>query len=179
VSDDVLDVSTDPAADDRAEHFLALYDRALPEVYGYLLHRCRDVSLAEDLSSEVFLAAARTVRHGGPVDLTVAWLISVARNKLVDHWRRKAREQRGVSLVATEAARADMTAFDTIEEDLARATLGRLPAQYQAVLILRYVDGLSVPAVAAEIGRSLHATESLLARARRAFRQLYTEADDD
>jgi RNA polymerase sigma-70 factor (ECF subfamily) len=171
-------VSTDPV-DDRAERFLALYDRALPEVYGYLLHRCGDVSVAEDLTSEVFLAAARSVRRDEWGDLSIAWLIAVARNKLVDHWRRKAREERGLQVMATDSATEDVTPFDQVEEGRAWATLRRLPAQYRAVLTLRYVDGLSVPEVAAELGRTLHATESLLARARGAFRRLYQEADDD
>src|SRR5689334_8247805 len=100
--DDVLGVSIDSVPDDGAEQFLALYDTALPEVYGYLLHRCGDVALAEDLTSEVFLAAAHSIRYGGPADLTVAWLIGVARNKLVDHWRKKDREDRGLLLVAAD-----------------------------------------------------------------------------
>ena len=56
--------------------FLELYDRALPEVYGYLLHRCGDVALAEDLTSEVFLAAARSERNN-TADLALPWLINV------------------------------------------------------------------------------------------------------
>lgn len=179
LSGDVLTVSTDAATGDRAQQFLVLYDRALPEVYGYLLHRCGNVSLAEDLTSEVFLAAARSVRRDDLAEITVAWLIGVARNKLVDHWRRSAREERGLQLVAADASRAETARYDEVEEGRAQATLRRLPAQYQAALTLRYVDGLAVPAVAAEMGRTLHATESLLARARNAFRQLYREGDDD
>jgi RNA polymerase sigma-70 factor (ECF subfamily) len=43
---------------------LELYPRALPEVYGYLLSRCGDASLAEDLTSETFMAAVAAVRKG-------------------------------------------------------------------------------------------------------------------
>jgi len=38
---------------------LSLYDRALPEVYGYLLARCGQRAVAEDLTAETFLAAVR------------------------------------------------------------------------------------------------------------------------
>lgn len=179
LSDDVLVVSIDPAGDDQAERFLALYDRALPEVYGYLLHRCGDVLLAEDLTSEVFLAAARSLRRENQADLTVAWLIGVARHKLVDHWRRRSRRERDLHVLASDALHAEIDPLDEVEEGRALVTLRRLPAQYQAALMLRYVDGLSVPAVAAELGRTLHAAESLLARARREFRRLYLEADDE
>lgn len=156
-----------------------LYDEALPQVYGYLLHRCGDVSLAEDLTSEVFLAAARSIRRGDPVDLRVAWLIAVARNKLVDHWRRQAREERGLHVAAADTPSAEIVPFDEVEEGRARTTLHRLPAQYGAALTLRYIDGLSVAEVAVEMGRTLHAAESLLARARNEFRRIYLEGDDD
>ncbi len=44
---------------------------------------------------------------------------------------------------------------------------------HQAALTLRYLDGLPVPEVARHLGRSLHATEALLVRARVAFRRVY------
>jgi RNA polymerase sigma-70 factor, ECF subfamily len=74
---------------------LALYDDALPEVYGYLLARCRQRTVAEELTSEVFMAAVDSVRRAAVTDVTVAWLIGVARHKLLDHWRRAERETHG------------------------------------------------------------------------------------
>ena len=41
---------------------MAQYDRALPQVYGYLADRCRDPATAEDLTSETFLAAVRAAK---------------------------------------------------------------------------------------------------------------------
>jgi RNA polymerase sigma-70 factor, ECF subfamily len=170
-------VSTNPETDPAGE-FLAQYDHALPEVYGYLLHRCGHSAVAEDLTSEVFLAAARAVRQGTVRHLTVAWLIGIARHKLIDHWRWQAREERGLDLVIAGMLHAEPPALETVAEGQAHETLTRLPAQYRAALVLRYVDGLSVPEVAAALGRSVHATESVLARARSAFRRLYVEAND-
>jgi RNA polymerase sigma-70 factor (ECF subfamily) len=89
-------VSSQPAAAD----LLGLYDEALPQVYGYLLSRCGQRALAEDLTAETFLAAVDSVRRDQAV--TVAWLIGVARHKLVDHWRRQAREERSLALVPAE-----------------------------------------------------------------------------
>ncbi len=169
----------DDAAADDVETLLVVYDRELPEVYGDLLHRCGDATLAEDLTSEVFLAAVRLVRDGSRHDLTVAWLIAVARNKLVDHWRRRTREETKLRLLQADPPPSDTISLDCLDEGRALATLRRLPAQYQAALTLRYVDGLPVREVALTLGRTLHASESLLARARKAFRQLYLEASDD
>jgi DNA-directed RNA polymerase specialized sigma24 family protein len=64
-----------------------MYDGALPEVYGYLVSRCGNPAVAEDLTSETFMAAVDAVRRGRVPDLTMAWLVGVARHKLVDHWR--------------------------------------------------------------------------------------------
>ena len=82
------------AAADQGPRLLALYDRALPQVYGYLAARVHDTAVAEDLTGETFLAAVQRGEQDKVPDLTIAWLVTVARNKLVDHWRRLAREER-------------------------------------------------------------------------------------
>ena len=92
-----------PAASDPV---LAIYRVALPRVYGYLLPRCGSAALAEDLTSETFLAAVNASRQGSLTEVSTAWLVGVARHKLVDYWRRLEREQR--SLAATEASAGEV-----------------------------------------------------------------------
>jgi RNA polymerase sigma-70 factor (ECF subfamily) len=135
------------------------------------LSRCGTVALAEDLTGETFLAAADAVRRPAPPALSTGWLIGVARHKLVDHWRRQEREQRGLRLLDGESIEDPWEAqLDAIR---ARAVLGALGPHHRAALTLRYLDGLSVPEVAAHLGRTEHATEALLVRARAAFRREY------
>jgi RNA polymerase sigma-70 factor, ECF subfamily len=154
---------------------LSLYDEALPQVYGYLLARCGQRAVAEDLTAETFLAA---VDADGAV--SAAWLIGTARHKLVDHWRRREREERSLRLVEGDGGVDDP--WD-VQLDALRAqqVLDGLSAQHRAVLTLRYLDDLAVPSVAALLGRTVHATEALLVRARSAFRRLYvtTGGSDD
>ena len=52
-------------------------------------------------------------------------------------------------------------------------TLGILPAMYQIILIQRYIDGSSVEEIAKSIGKTYKATESLLSRARQAFKSAF------
>lgn len=167
-------MSEQPAA---GTDLLALYDEALPQVYGYLLSRCGQKALAEDLTAETFLAAVDTVRRGQPV--TVGWLIGVARHKLVDHWRRLAREERSLALVPAEPE--PPWEDGVLDAVTARAALERLGPHHRLALTLRYLDGLPVPEVARLLDRTLHATEALLVRARAAFRRAYdtpgTEVD--
>jgi RNA polymerase sigma-70 factor (ECF subfamily) len=153
---------------------LSLYDRALPQVYGYLLARCGQRAVAEDLTAETFLAAVRAEADGdGPT--TVPWLIGTARHKLVDHWRRREREERGLRSIDGDATDDPWDA----ELDALRAAevLDRLTPAHRAALTLRYLDDLPVPQVAALLARTVHATEALLVRARAAFRRIYESTE--
>jgi RNA polymerase sigma-70 factor (ECF subfamily) len=168
----------EPAPRGGATALLDLYDRALPEVYGYLVSRCRSAPVAEDLTAETFLAAVdATRRHDAP--LTIAWLIGVARHKLVDHWRRLEREERGLRLAYDDPDAVDDPWDQQLDAMRAHSTLARLLADQRAALTLRYVDGLSVPEVAEQLGRTVHAAEALLVRARAAFRRAYGEGRND
>ena len=164
---------------DPAFGLLKLYDDALPHVYGYLLARCGDTGLAEDLTAESFLAAVYAVRKPGAPGPSIPWLIGVARHKLADYWRRVEREQRGLRLLDGEPASVDDPWETVVDRIRAREVLDRLGAHHRAALTLRYLDGLSVPDVADHLGRTVHATEALLVRARRAFRARYHEGTDD
>jgi RNA polymerase sigma-70 factor, ECF subfamily len=162
---------------DPAFGLLELYDDALPHVYGYLLGRCGDRGLAEDLTAESFLAAVSSVRKPGAPDPSIGWLIGIARHKLADHWRRLEREQRGLHLIKPEPACADDPWETLVDQIQARDVLERLGAHHRAALTLRYLDGLPVPEVARLLDRTTHATEALLVRARAAFRRIY-EAEE-
>ena len=150
---------------------LALYDDALPEVYGYLLARCSRKTLAEDLTAEVFLAAVTACRRPG-VEPTVGWLIGIARHKLADHWRALAREARHLEAVAGGPEAEDPWDAE-LDALLAREVLAAQSPLHRAALTLRYLDDLPVGEIAGLLGRSEPATESVLARARSAFRHSY------
>jgi RNA polymerase sigma-70 factor (ECF subfamily) len=117
---------------------------------------------------------ARHVARGGDVD--VAWLKTVARNKLIDHWRARARQERKLALAYSVEPQPMVD--ETAPADAERVTrvLADLNPTYRAALVLRHLDGLSVPEVAELIGRSVEATEQVLSRARAAFRSAYSRA---
>lgn len=159
-------------ASEQGPALLALYDEALGDVYGYLLRRCGSVPLAEDLTSETFVAAVAAVQADRVPSLTVAWLVGVARNKLVDHWRRLEREQRSLDLIEGDTTTDDPWNVE-LDAVVARDTLATLGPHHRSALTLRYLDGLPVPEVARCMDRTVGATEVLLVRARRAFRTEY------
>ncbi len=159
--------------------FRAFYDRTLPRIFGYLFHRCGgDRSVAEELTQQTFIEAVRQRNvFGGRAD-PLTWLIAIARHKLADHYRRLDHEERRRRrLVIKEiAAHGDGGAWQRVDEQeaIVRA-LATLPALQRAVLVLHYADRLSVREISGELGKSESSIESLMTRARDAFRRSYGE----
>jgi RNA polymerase sigma-70 factor (ECF subfamily) len=153
--------------------FLELYDDALPHVYGYLARRCANAATAEDLTAETFMAAVAALHNNesnsNRLDLNIAWLIGTARHKLIDHWRRTERRKEELAELWDDMAIDDPTDA-AIEVASAQAVLAELAPSHRAVLTLRYLDDLPVGDVATTIGRTVHATEALLTRAKAAYR---------
>jgi RNA polymerase sigma-70 factor, ECF subfamily len=168
-------VSAASDSQDAPAALLAMYDDALPSVYGYFVRRCADRATAEDLTSETFLAAMDAARKESPPPMTLPWLIGVARHKLADHYRR--RQNRMNVPVADLPEPVEPVDHWNAELDrmVAESVLARLPEQHRTVLSLRYLDDCSVGECAELIGRTVHATEALLVRARRAFKKEYPE----
>jgi RNA polymerase sigma-70 factor (ECF subfamily) len=153
---------------------VTLYERALGDVYGYLVRRCASAAIAEDLTAETFLAAARAADGG--TELSVPWLIGTARHKLIDHWRREGRRRAALEELYDTGELADpIDPGDPVEVLHVHDLLGRLTPSHRAALTLRYLDGLPVEQVATHLDRSVHATESLLMRAKAAYRALATD----
>lgn len=164
-----------PDHHDQRHTLLALYDSAMPDVYGYLASRTGSAAVAEDLTADTFVAAVDAVRDGTVPDLTVAWLIGVARHKLVDHWRRREREDRALTAVGSEPDAPEDPWDVRLDRLTAHRVLEQLGAHHRSALTLRYLDELPVRSVARCLGRTEGATEVLLVRARAAFRSVYTE----
>jgi RNA polymerase sigma-70 factor (ECF subfamily) len=159
------------------DEFLDLYDRALPAVYGYLARRCDSTATAEDLTADTFIVAVKAWQADPERRLDIGWLIGTARHKLIDHWRRTGRQHDALAALWDEMPVVVDPHDQPIEAASAQATLAALAPLHRTVLILRYCDDLPVGDVAAAIGRTVHATESLLMRAKAAFRSSYA-ADD-
>ncbi len=169
--------SSDPGPDpgQAAQALLDLYDDAVPQVHGYLSRRCRGRLVAEELTSEVFLAAVRSAKAGKVADVTVAWLIGIARHKLVDHWRAEEREQRRLRAVAGQIDDTVDSWDAVVDRQMAEEVLAALAPQHRAALTLRYLDALPVAQVAEHLDRTVGATEALLTRSKAAFRLAYEQ----
>jgi RNA polymerase sigma-70 factor (ECF subfamily) len=158
--------------------FRAWYEAALPRVYQYLYHRCgRRHETAEELTQQTFVeaVASRSRFDGG--DAT-GWLIGIARHRLIDHFRRVERRERGLArFLAARGPQIVWIGEIGADDRLARA-LTQLPGSQRAAIVLRYFDDLPVREVARLLERSEASVESLLSRGRESLRRTYGELGD-
>jgi RNA polymerase sigma-70 factor (ECF subfamily) len=158
----------DPAA------FRVWYERTFPIVYGFLFARCGGMEdVAAELTQQTFVDAVRQRAGFSGAGDPVTWVCGIARHKLADHYRRlEAEERRHLRLVEGYGWGESPGEGEESREAVERALSG-LPAMQRAVLVLHYLDGLSVAEVGRTLGRSESAAESLLTRARLNFRRRY------
>lgn len=150
-----------------------LLDEVAPVVYGFLFARVGgDRATAEDLLQETLLEAVRSAGGFRGESALSTWLCTIARRRLARHYeseRRSEAARRGLRLVGEDEVAAGLEEADRRDE-VVRA-LGRLSPAHRQVLVLKYLDGLAVNAIAEEMGRSPVQVQSLLARARDSLRQ--------
>lgn len=147
----------------------AWYDESCDGLYAYVVWRCAGLrDLADEVVQETWLTAVRRVAAFDPGRGPFAvWLRGIAGNVLRNQLRKRCRLE---PLDRDVAAPEDDRRGDA--ENVVRA-LAELSERYEAVLRAKYFDQLSVHAIAAAWGETPKAIESLLTRARQAFRETY------
>jgi RNA polymerase sigma-70 factor (ECF subfamily) len=126
-------------------------------LYSYLLYNVPSSEDAQDLLSEIYMAALRSIASLDSSEAVIRWLYGIARRKVADFWR----QSHSVSELSETLE--DSTHGISLEF---REALARLPEQTRQALLLRYREGLGVDEVAQALGRTYKATESLLSRGR-------------
>jgi RNA polymerase sigma-70 factor (ECF subfamily) len=163
-----------------SEAFGLLYDHYNASVYRFIYYRVGSVALAEDLMSETFFRALRSMssfRWQGK-DFG-AWLMTIARNLTADHYKsgrtrlEYTTEDMGAHDAPTEGPEHAVMASLTNESLL--AALGELPAEQQECLIMRFLQGLSIAETAKVLGRSDGAVKQLQLRGVRNLAKLLPE----
>ena len=140
-----------------------LYRRHQPRISAYVARRVGDSHEAEDVVAEVFLAMVRHLPRYRSRDVPLkAWLYRVATNEI----NRRMRKRRVRIFLGIEKAPADAGAGSSDEAEEVRLVLSRLPARFQSVLSLHYLEQLSVDEVAEVLGCAVGTVKSRLARGR-------------
>jgi RNA polymerase sigma-70 factor (ECF subfamily) len=154
--------------------FDALYAAHRQTLHAYLLGRTADPEQALDLLQDVFVRAWRNLAtlESLPIERQRAWLVAVARNLAVDHYRAQATRRAAADALVRglDAPTAAPAEAEVVErERLARldAAIWRLPADLRIVLVLQVVDGRTSTEIGALLDRPPGTVRYQLAQARR------------
>lgn len=162
------------------DQFTAVFDANFARLFRYLDRLSGEPELAADLAQEAFV---RLYQRGALPDSPAAWLITVAMNLFRnDRGSRRRRQRLLAEAYATGAfAGGDCPADDRVvaEETRVRVreAIARLPERERRLLLLS-VEGFSYREMASGLGLHEASVGTLLARARRRFRDLYEERAD-
>jgi RNA polymerase sigma-70 factor (ECF subfamily) len=161
----------------------AWYDEHFDRLFAYVRWRCGGrADLADDVIQDAWLAAVRRLRTFDPDRGSFyAWLCGIAANAMrnaLRSWKRHAKHNRPLDPLADAPASVPDAAAAEKDERVAIA-LAELPEHYEAVLRAKYLDRMTVEAIATARSDSVKAVESLLARARQAFREAYEKTSHD
>ncbi len=163
--------------------FEEFFEGHFPGLYRFALARVKDPELARDLVQTAICKAIANLRTYRGEATLAAWLFTICRYEISGHYRRLRRSPARVDLIEeVPEVRAALdslaSGFDGPDESLSRkelahyvhAALDRLPSRYGRALEWKYFDGLSVKEIAVRLEVGPKAAESLLTRARQAFR---------
>jgi RNA polymerase sigma-70 factor (ECF subfamily) len=152
--------------------FDALYRLHRDRVYRYCISQLGNATDAEDVAADVFVAALDVpAAHRPEPTEALAWLLHIARNKVVDHHRRRARRSailaRFFSRPSEWDPRADVEASVVRRDELTAIldAFARLRPRDREVVGLRLAAGLPYDRIAAVLGISEHAATVATQRA--------------
>ena len=140
---------------------------------------CFEVSQAEDVVQDVFLAALKDLAAFEGQSSLRTWLVAIARHKIEDLYRQRLRTALVLDLDSTEdePTANEIPLDEQIDKTRAgaktRRVLARMPERYALILLWRYWEQRSARDVAAATGTTEKSVERLLARARATFKELW------
>ncbi len=170
----------DLARDGDSEAFGALYDHYSQPVYRFIYYRVSSQVLAEDLLSETFFRALRSMaRFQWQGKDFGAWLMTIARNLVIDHYKSgRNRLETATDDFSGQEGVTEGPEHEVIEgltNDILREALAALPTDQQECLVMRFLASRSIAETAQALGRSEGAIKQLQLRAVRNLATLLPE----
>lgn len=166
-----------------AEIYAELYDLFVDKIYRFIFFKVSNQEEAQDLTADVFLRVWQYIQDKKKVGNFKALLYQVAKNRVIDHYRQKSRadvltdeeilkeieDARGEDFVKELEIKSEIKSLESF--------LGQLKAEYQEVLLLKYVEGYSNGEIAKILDKSSSNVRVLSHRALKILQNLISEAD--
>ncbi len=162
------------------EAFLEVYDRYVDKVYRFIYFKVSDAAEAEDLTAATFLKTWQHIQQNSVTDAKTlpALVYRIARNVIIDHYRQNSKcdvvsieTPEGQSIVDEKQ---DISKESEVNSDLElmKKKMEQLKDEYREILVLRYVNDLSIDEIAEIIGKNKGNVRVLIYRATAALKEL-------
>jgi RNA polymerase sigma-70 factor, ECF subfamily len=178
-TEDVSESATDVAVIGRVlggdvEAFALLVDRYQDEFARYATYMTGSADEAADVIQESLVRAYKSLRRCTDRANFKGWLFRIVSNQCKTHLKRRRRDADSLLDHADDLAAPDDAGADAEAEDVrgrVHDALQRLPAEQREALVLKYVEGVSLPEMAGLLGASVPALKMRLLRGRAALRE--------
>lgn len=166
--------------DNLRKQFAKLYDKNVDAIYRFVYFKVNSEEMAQDLTSEAFMKAWQVFqREGSNIENPRAFVYRTARNLVIDYYRRKARTETvsidNFSLPEQGQGLEEKILINSDFEQVKKA-LSSLREDYQSVITMHYVEGMSQKEISKTMKRSQGAIRVLLHRALASLKQEIKEA---
>lgn len=169
--------------------FIEAYDLYIEQIFRFIYFKVGDRDEAEDIASMVFLKCWNYIYEGnlGDYQTLKSLLYKIARNTIIDHYR-KTQHRQNVSLDDIAQTTAAIDTEPSPEEQVATAfdfqkvmeeKLPQLKEEYREVIVLRFINELSIAEISSVIGKTNGNVRVMIHRALESLQQLVKEAPEE
>lgn len=151
-----------------AEAFGFFYDRYLRSIYRFVYIKIGNKQLAEDLTQDIFLKTWQHLVDKKSVRSFRAFIFRIARNTIADHYRSNNKQELPLDYMPDSVEVVEevvITADKNMDADMLLKQIKNLKPEYQEVLLLRYVEDMSIDDIAQIIDKDKNNVRVILHRA--------------
>ena len=155
------------------EEFYGLY---VKKIYRFIYYRINSKQEAQDLTSETFCRAWQSTAQGGKIENLKAFIYRIAHNLIVDFYAQKQKAPLELNEELKETLPDGGSLDKNIDVDLdleqVKRAIKKLPSNYQEILIMRFLDELSISEISQVLGKSKNNIYVLIHRALSVLKKL-------
>ena len=146
--------------------FATIYNKYINKIYRFAFYKTSSKEIAEDIASQTFLKLWEKIAQGGQIRSLQALLYQIARNLIIDHYRSKHNTEVPLEFeTEKQAVHIDEKIHTRIDNELLRPAVMKLKEEYREVVILRYIEELSISEIAKIVDKSNGNVRTLTHRA--------------
>ncbi len=157
------------------EAFSTLYKEYVTPVYRYVYFRVRNQADAEDITQDVFIKTYQHLdRYSYMGTSPLAYLITIARNTLTDHWRKKKtfHLDEDWAMNISDTVNLETAISRKYEAHHVQEKLKLIPEDQQNVIIMKFINDLSNKEIAQTLGKTEESVRQLQSRGLKSLREL-------